>query len=104
MPSVPPHRSDPSTAHTAHPPMSGGGGGGDGDDFGAWATNAPSPLGPPDGRIEGARTGAQILTGPAVRAKVLNAPSFMRLQDRTPQIPPPPPILKTSPASPANRN
>jgi hypothetical protein len=33
--------------------MSGGGGGVDGDDFGVWATNAPPPLGPPDGRIEG---------------------------------------------------
>ncbi|KAI0281897.1 hypothetical protein BC826DRAFT_1111098 [Russula brevipes] len=28
--------------------MSGGGGGGDGDDFGAWATNAPPPLRPPE--------------------------------------------------------
>ncbi|KAI0281898.1 hypothetical protein BC826DRAFT_1111099 [Russula brevipes] len=28
--------------------MSGSGGGGDGDDFGAWATNAPPPLGPPE--------------------------------------------------------
>ncbi|KAI0277660.1 hypothetical protein BC826DRAFT_1113780 [Russula brevipes] len=44
--SVPPHRSDPSTARAACPPTSGGGGGGNGDDFGAWAMNAPPPLGP----------------------------------------------------------
>jgi hypothetical protein len=41
-----PHRSDPSTAHAARPPTSGGGGGGDGDDFGAWATNTPPPPAP----------------------------------------------------------
>jgi hypothetical protein len=42
-----PHRSNPSTARAACPPMSGSGGGGDGDDFGVWATNARPPLGPP---------------------------------------------------------
>jgi hypothetical protein len=47
-PSVPPHRSEPSTARTVRPPMSGGGGGVDGDDFGVWATNAPPPLRPPE--------------------------------------------------------
>jgi hypothetical protein len=44
IPSSPPHRANPSTAHAARPPTSGsGGGGGDGDDFGAWATNARPP-------------------------------------------------------------
>ncbi|KAI0283839.1 hypothetical protein BC826DRAFT_1109969 [Russula brevipes] len=47
MPSVPPHRSDPSTMRAMRPPTSGGGGVGDGD-FGAWATNAPPPLRPPE--------------------------------------------------------
>ncbi|KAI0277899.1 hypothetical protein BC826DRAFT_1113657 [Russula brevipes] len=47
-PSVPPHRSDPSTTRAARPPTSGGGGGGDGDDFGVWATNTPPPLRPPE--------------------------------------------------------
>jgi hypothetical protein len=43
-----------------------------------------------------ARTGAQMLTGPVVRTpRSSNPPSFTRLQDRIPQIPPPPPILKT---------
>jgi hypothetical protein len=47
MPSIPRHRSDPSTACAACLPMSGGGGGVDGDDFGVWAMNMPPPLGPP---------------------------------------------------------
>jgi hypothetical protein len=47
MLSVPPHRPDPSTAHTARPPMSDGSGGVDGDDFGVWAMSAPPALGPP---------------------------------------------------------
>jgi hypothetical protein len=78
MPSVPPHRSDPSTARAARPPTSGGGGGGDGDDFGAWATNAPPPLGPPDERIEGtlprAHRCADADRARCAHANVLNAP------------------------------
>jgi hypothetical protein len=78
MLSVPPHRSDPSTARTTRPPTSGGGGGGDGDDFGAWATNTHPPLGPPDGRIEGAlprmHRCADADRARCAYAKVLNAP------------------------------
>jgi hypothetical protein len=58
--------------------MSGGGGGGDGDDFGTWATNAHPPLGPLDGRIEGALPRAHRCTDAnrahCAHAKVLNAP------------------------------
>ncbi|KAI0276117.1 hypothetical protein BC826DRAFT_1114196 [Russula brevipes] len=48
MPSVPPHRSDPSTARAAHPPTSGGGGGGDGDDLDAEleSLEMPAPSSP----------------------------------------------------------
>src|SRR3984893_5939687 len=44
MPSAPLHRSEPSTACTVRPPMSGGGGGVDGGGFGVVATEAPRAL------------------------------------------------------------
>jgi hypothetical protein len=47
MLAAPPHRSEPSTARAARPPLSGGGGGGDGDDFGALAANVARGLDPP---------------------------------------------------------
>jgi hypothetical protein len=47
MLAAPPHRSEPSAARSAHPPLSGGGGGGDGDDFSALAANVARGLDPP---------------------------------------------------------
>ena len=49
MPAAPPHRSEPSTARAARPPLSGGGGGGDDYDFDALAANNddPMPAAPP---------------------------------------------------------
>src|SRR3984893_11642465 len=47
MPSVPLHRTEPSTARATRPPLSGGGGGSDGDDFGALAANVARSLDPP---------------------------------------------------------
>jgi hypothetical protein len=44
MPAVPLHRSEPLTARTACPPLSGSGGGGDGDDFGALVANDDDPM------------------------------------------------------------
>ena len=85
MPSVPPHRSDPSTARAARPPMSGGGGGGEGDDFGAWATNAPLPLGLQTDALRArflARTGAQMPTGPAVRTPRSSTPPIVHAATR----------------------
>jgi hypothetical protein len=72
-----PHTDPTSRPRAARPPTSGGGGGSDGDDF-AWATNAPLPLGPPDGRIEGtlprAHRCADADRARCAHAKVLNAP------------------------------
>jgi hypothetical protein len=44
MPAAPLHRSEPSTARAARPPLSGSGGGGDGDDFGTLAANDDDPM------------------------------------------------------------
>ncbi|KAI0275796.1 hypothetical protein BC826DRAFT_1114281 [Russula brevipes] len=103
-----PTRSNPSTARAARPPTSGGGGGGkgddfgagggggggEGDDFGAWATNAPLPLRPQTDALRArflVHTGVQMPTGPlCAHQGPQHPPSFMRLQDQIPQIPPPP--------------
>ncbi|KAI0277546.1 hypothetical protein BC826DRAFT_1181784 [Russula brevipes] len=83
MLSVPPHRSDPSTARAARPPTSGGGGGGEGDDFGAWATNAPLPLGPQTDALR-----ARFL----VRTDTAAAPDTQDLTRITRKLSPPAPL------------
>ncbi|KAI0284885.1 hypothetical protein BC826DRAFT_973152 [Russula brevipes] len=85
MLSVPPHRSNPLTAHAARPPTSGSGGGGEGYDFGAWATNMPLPLRPQTDALRAhflTCTGAQMLTGPAVHMPRSSTPPIVHVATR----------------------
>ncbi|KAI0282675.1 hypothetical protein BC826DRAFT_1110686 [Russula brevipes] len=93
-----PHRSDPSTARAARPPTSGGGGAGEGDDVGAWATNAHAVRSPHRSDPSTARAARPPTSGGggagegddvgawATNAHAVRSPPPIRPLDRAPPV------------------